>query len=297
MSVFYDQVLKANIFIQPLLFILIVVTNILKIRILSSRALRISQCSHYLTSYAIFSIIYTCLLCPTQVIRALYIGWEDTPIGCHIYFFALFTPPYLSRAMLILASFDRYCSGSKLQRLNLTSTKRATHKTIILTTILIIVYMSPMSFIYYYDTTTAACRQYTNFLVNVFVFSQVIVYYTLAPILMIIFGILTIMNIHQYAFIRTTLQSYSTHGRRTERQLARMLLLQICSHLILTTPFGVLYFMNAFNPATRTPNIIAIRYICVMWTQCDYFLSFFLYILSGSGYRNELRRLLKLNEP
>ena len=152
--------------------------------------------------------------------------------------------------------------------------------------------MSPMSFIYYYDTTTVTCRQYTTFLVNVFVLSQVIVYYTLAPILMIIFGILTVMNIHQYAFIRTTLQNYSTHGRRTERQLARMLLLQICSHLILTTPFGVLYFMNAFNPATRTPNIIAIRYICVMWTQCDYFLSFFLYILSGSVYRGELCRLL-----
>lgn len=291
MSVFYNQVLKVNIFIQPVLFILIIITNVLKIRILSSRALRMSQCSHYLISYAVFSIIYTCLLCPTQIIRALYIGWEDTPIGCNIYFFALFTPPYLSRAMLILASFDRYCCSSKLQRPNLSTTKRTTHKTITVTTILIIVYMSPMSFIYYYDTTTSTCRQYTNFLVNVFVFSQVIVYYTLAPILMIIFGVLTIMNTHQYTLIRTTLQNSSIYGRRTERQLARMLLLQVCSHLILTTPFGVLYFMNAFNPATRTPNIIAIRYICVMWTQCDYFLSFFLYILSGSVYREQLRRL------
>ncbi|CAF1242439.1 unnamed protein product [Rotaria sordida] len=117
-------------------------------------------------------------------------------------------------------------------------------------------------------------------------------YYTVAPLLLIIFGILTIINTHRHA-VRVAAQTLSIGVRRTEGQLARMLLLQVCSHLILTTPFGIIYFMNAFNPSTRTVYITGIRYILVMWQQCDYFLSFFLYIFSGSLYREQLRQLFK----
>jgi hypothetical protein len=82
-------------------------------------------------------------------------------------------------------------------------------------------------------------------------------------------------------------------GRRTEGQLARMLILQVSVHLVLTTPFGVTYTMNALIPSTRTPDILAIRYILVIWQQCDYFLSFFLYVFSGRVYRKQLLRILK----
>jgi len=42
--------------------------------------------------------------------------------------------------------------------------------------------------------------------------------------------------------------------------------------------------------------MIAIQQISVSWLQCDYFVFFFLYILSGSIYRQQLFRLLKLNK-
>jgi hypothetical protein len=42
--------------------------------------------------------------------------------------------------------------------------------------------------------------------------------------------------------------------------------------------------------------MIAIQQISVPWLQCDYFIFFFLYILSGSIYRQQLFRLLKLNK-
>ena len=74
-----------------------------------------------------------------------------------------------------------------------------------------------------------------------------------------------------------------------------MLLLQISVHLVFTVPFGVVYSMNALSPSTKTPNILAVRYIFAVWQQCDYFLSFFLYIFSGSTYRLELARILQLS--
>ncbi|CAF5226004.1 unnamed protein product, partial [Rotaria magnacalcarata] len=79
----------------------------------------------------------------------------------------------------------------------------------------------------------------------------------------------------------------SGHGRRTESQLTRMLLLQGTVHLVLTVPFGIIYSMNAFDPSTITTHTQAIRYAMLMWQECDYFSSFFLYILSGSAYRKE----------
>jgi hypothetical protein len=150
-----------------------------------------------------------------------------------------------------------------------------------------------MSIIYQWNETTNTCLQDSNLLISVYIFSQVILYDITAPILMAIFGLLTISNIHQHA-VRTGPQAVPVRGRRTERQLARMLILQISVHLILTLPYGVIYSMVAFNPSAQTPNILALRYIFVAWQQCDYFMSFFLYVVSGSIYRKELLRILKL---
>jgi hypothetical protein len=50
-----------------------------------------------------------------------------------------------------------------------------------------------------------------------------------------------------------------------------MLILQVTVHLILVVPFGIIYTINAFEPSTRTPMIKAIRFVFVIWQQCDYF--------------------------
>ncbi|CAF1548905.1 unnamed protein product, partial [Adineta ricciae] len=259
MSTLYDQVLKSNIYIQPVLLTLVVVTNSFSIRILSSNALRSSPCSHYFITYSVLSIIYSCLVCPTQVIRALWIGWENTPIGCNIYYYIIFSPPILARIMLVLASFDRYCSSSKSRSFNSASTKRIARLTVIISIVLGTIYMIPMFVIYYFDPTVGLCRLYTTLPANLYTFSQVIGYYMLGPLLILIFGTLTIFNIRKHS-IRTGIQNGpTTSTRRTEGQLARMLILQIFVHIILTTPFGVIYCLNVLIAATRTPTTIAIR--------------------------------------
>ncbi|UJR17615.1 hypothetical protein I4U23_004511 [Adineta vaga] len=296
MSTLYVQVLKAGIYVQSVVFALIVVTNLLSIRILCSRTLRASPCTYYFVGYAIISIIYSCLVCPTQIIRPLLIGWENTSVGCNIYFYVLFLPPYLAQGMLVLASFDRYCSSSKSRRLHSTSTKRTACITIIISMIVIAIFMSPMSFIYYFNTNTGLCVQYTSLPAQVYVMSQMVIYYILIPIILIIFGILTIINIRQHA-VRTVLQNLpTTHGRRTERQLARMLILQLFVHIILTLPFGTIYFINAFDSSSRTSYNIAIRYILLIVQECDYFATFFLYVFSGSIYREQFRQLFKFTK-
>lgn len=126
---------------------------LLSIRILCSRTLRSSSCTHYFLAYTIFSIIYISLACPTQFLRAFYIDWATGEVGCKIYFYIIFLPPFLARIMLVLASFDRYCSSSKPRRLRSRSTIRIARLTIVIATILTSIYMSPTLAAYYWNKT------------------------------------------------------------------------------------------------------------------------------------------------
>ncbi len=294
MSDIYQQVLRTNIYIQPFYFFLATIPNIFNIRILCSRALRPSPCTHYFLAYAVLSIIYTCIMCPTQFLRGLNIHWAHRKVGCKIHFYILFLIPFQANLMLIFASFDRYCSSLQSCRLHSRSTIRTARFTIIYGTVLSAIYMLPMLIIYSWNESTGKCEQKANLLTIIYVFSQVFIYYILTPLLMFIFGLLTINNIRQQS-TRAIPLMVSMRGRRTEGQLARMLVLQVTVHLILALPFGVTYAINTFKPSTQTTNMKAIRLAFATWQQCDYFVSFFLYIFSGSVYRRELFRILSFN--
>ncbi|CAF4605474.1 unnamed protein product [Rotaria sp. Silwood2] len=292
MSQLFEKVIQVNAYLQPVQFCLSVIANTLNIYVLSSRALRSSPCTHYFFACAVFCIIYTSLVCPLHFARGFYIDWLNTPIGCKMYTYFAFLTPVLARTMLVLASFDRYCSSSQSPRLRSASTVRRGRLLIIISTILCIIYISPMLAMYYSKEPSGICMQYSSLLISIYIVSQIIIYYISLPALMIIFGLLTISNARQ-CVTRTGPQLNFVRGRRTEKQLTRMLLLQVSVHLVLTVPFGVIYSMNAFDPSTRTPNNRAVRNILFMWQQCDYFVSFFLYVLSGSIYRKQLAHILK----
>ncbi|CAF4564063.1 unnamed protein product [Rotaria sp. Silwood2] len=151
-----------------------------------------------------------------------------------------------------------------------------------------------MLVIYNWNETNRLCQLKSNVTIYIYIFSQIFLYYILAPLLMIIFGFLTISNIRRKSMNLIYLTK-SMRRRRTERQLTRMLLLQVGIHLILILPFGIIYCMNVLKPSTRTSNILAVRYILLMWQQLDYFVSFFLYFLSGRVYREQLIYLFKFN--
>jgi len=89
-------------------------------------------------------------------------------------------------------------------------------------------------------------------------------------VLTFILGLLTINNIRHQSNRAGPLTG-SIRRRRIEGQLTQILILQVTVHLILVVPFGIIYTINAFEPSTRTPMIKAIRFVFVIWQQCDYF--------------------------
>ncbi|UJR32313.1 hypothetical protein I4U23_019777 [Adineta vaga] len=296
MSNLFEQVLKANIYIQPLQFSLAITTNFINIRVLGSRVLRSSSCTHYFLAYAVFNTIYTCLICPTLFLNGFFIDWSHGRIGCKIQSSILFLIPFLANLMLILASFDRYCSSSRSRRVHAKSTIRTARTNIISGTILSSIYMSPMLIIYKWNESNHKCIPQKHLLTSIYIFSQVFLYYIVAPFVMFLFGLSTINNIRRQS-IRALPLTSSMRRRRTEGQLARMLILQIVVHLMFVLPYGVVYCMISIDPLTQTTTIDAVRNAFITWQQCDYFVSFFLYIFSGSVYRRELLRILTFKKP
>jgi hypothetical protein len=292
MSKLLDQVSVANIYVQPIHFCLSISLNTLSIFIFSSRALRPSACTHYFLAFAVFSIIFTFLMCPTEILSAFNLDWRNTPLGCKIRYHILYVPLILCAMMLVLAAFDRYCASSNSLRLRSMSTVRRARLNIVISTILMCIYMLPVLFIYYWNESTRQCQAHSGIPAITFLISELFLDYFLMPIWMIIFGFLTIYNIRQSA-IRARRQRIGVAGRRTEGQLARTLILQIGCFLILTLPFGVTFCMNSFVPSTLTPMTLAIRNILLMWLQCFCFVSVFLHVTSVKAYRDQLILLLK----
>ncbi|CAF0739622.1 unnamed protein product [Adineta ricciae] len=286
-----DRVLQTNIYIQPIHFVLAVLANALNIRILSSSALRASPCTHYFLTYAILSIIYACLLCPIQFARSFSVNLIHDMISCKLHAYFLFAIPLQANLMIILASFDRFCASIQLNRLQSLNTILIARRNIVLSILFSLCYMLPMLFIYHWNDSSKKCFLQNNLIIKIYISSQVLVYYVVSPVLLVIFGILTIYNIHERSTRIKPLISTAAH-RRTETQLARMLFLQVLVHFIFILPFGILYSLNSFVPSTEIPKIIAIRLICVTWQQGDYFISFFLYILSANIYRQEFMRII-----
>lgn len=283
MSITVDQIRQVTVYIQPIHFTLSIVTNILNVRVVCCRVLRLSPCTHYFLAYAIVSIIYTCLLCPTEFLKGYQINWANEKFTCGLSNYLLVLFPFQANLMLVFTAFDRYCSSSQSRQLYSASTIRTAKIFIIIGTISCFIYIAPMVFTSDWDAEANLCIAITDLLINVYVSSQGILYYIVAPLLMVIFRFLTISNIRKQTARIGPLPIIS-RKRRTEGSLVRMLLLQIIIHLIIILPYGITYMMNLFNPSTQTPQILAICVIFVAWQQCDYFISFFLYIVSATVY-------------
>ena len=287
MSQLLEQVLQVTLYVQPVQFFLIITTNIINIRVLRRRALHVSPCTHYFLAYAVFSIIYGCLVCPMQFLRGFHIDWAHGKVGCKMISYFIFLVPIQANSMLTLASFDRYCSSSPSYQLRSISTIRTTRINIIVGILLSAIYHLPMLIIHNWNEVSGKCQRQSDTFSDIYVLSQMVLYYILTPLVTILLGLLTVAHIHQQSARAVPLATYRQY-RPTEGQLTRMLLLQVTMHLIFGLPFGIAYWMSAFAPSISAADKLGVRYATVMWLQCDYYASFFLYILSGRIYRQQI---------
>ncbi|CAF1652625.1 unnamed protein product [Adineta ricciae] len=281
-------------YISPIILIFTMIANIINIIVFSRGNLRSYSCSHYFLALAFASLIY--MIVSPMILFLQYrfgISAITTSFGCRSMLFIIYSSSLLATLMLVCASIDRFFASSSSVRLRNLSNIRMAQILIIVITISVLIYISPFCIIYYWNFTTNRCTQLSSTIIIIYFTSRIIVYYILAPLVMGMFGLLTIHNIRSQ--IRRVSTINSRRHRRTESQLARMLIVQVTAYVFFSIPAAVTYILTTLVPSMNTSLINNIRSMTLLWQQGNYVFSTFVYILSGSIYREELKKIFILN--
>jgi hypothetical protein len=196
-----------------------------------------------------------------------------------------------SAYFIVLASIDRYCASSISAHLRKFSNVKVTRWTILFVIIVIMLfYLNTAILIDLRVTDTFGCHIRADTIYKqIYPIMQIIVFAIVAPGLMAIFGIMTIYNTKRVRVIPNAVSYY----RRTENQLAVMLLLQVGTYIVLAIPTSVTYLILVFpNTIQTTSTFYFARITSQLFLYLSFATPFFLYLVSARTYRQELVQLV-----
>jgi len=282
------SVLLAQVLL-PINIFLGITGNLANIFVLTRPRLIQYASSHFFLAMAINNLIGSAFVSTTDVLSIGYRININTMsiVSCKLvrYFSDLFA--LLTSYFIVLASIDRFCASSRSASIRrLSNVKMARIMIISLVLFFALIYINTLVLIEINPSDRLGCAIRPKSLYHkVFTTAQVFIYAIFSPFLMIVFGCLTIYHTKK---IRIQPTNVATH-RRTERQLTIMLLIQVAMHLILNLPISILYLMTQFLAQSYFTagfyfGLMLSRYLC----QFSYSSPFFLYIVSGRTFRNEL---------
>ncbi|CAF2511588.1 unnamed protein product [Rotaria sp. Silwood2] len=288
----------------PFLFTLALVTNSLNLIILCRRMLLQHSCTHYFIAQSSSNILYTIVVLIVDWINTVFpmnLATRSLP-ECRIYAYLSSVTAVSSVYMLVLASIDRWCASATSEFIRRWIKVKIARRAIC--TLYIIVASYRMEVLFTYNVVQGQCI-WTASIVDQIVF--IITFYVIPHIFNLLFGFMTIKNVHitrirpmaitSVTRQRTTtsqqLQQQQNSRRRTEGQLIRMLLAQVLISIIFFGPYAIFRLLIFFKLIQLT-GILSFGYrLSVSWMSLAYGTSLFAYILSGTIYRTELIQVLK----
>ncbi|CAF2121185.1 unnamed protein product [Rotaria magnacalcarata] len=282
-----------RVFIPPTM-VAGVVGNSLNIAALTRSKLYHHACSRYFLAQSIDNLLFSIVVLTFSLLT---FGYSNDPSNICLYCcksiqYVIGVIIVVSPQFVILASVDRFCASSfDAGRRKLSNVTVARWSMTIVEIIFTLFYFSTFILMDLQIGVTATCSiRVATLYSRMYPIIQALLVGVIPPILMAIFGFMTIYNTKQARALPDSTSSF----RRTEGQLIRMVLLQVSSHFILCAPFATIYIMG-FLPVQVFS--LSTYYFIYKITALPYYLTytttFALYILSGSIYRNETVRFMR----
>jgi hypothetical protein len=210
---------------------------------------------------------------------------------CKLYNYIFIICVYLSPYFIVLASIDRYCASSISAKFRKCSCPYVARRAIPCMIILIMIIFSSTPVINDIRPDGLGCyARIDSSYKQAYSIIQVIFFSIVAPTLMVIFGLMTIQNTKRLLVAPVA----GLRQRRTEGQLARMLLLQVGAYVILCLPYCIIFLISILPVEARTTFAYSFAfYICQLLFDFSYATTFIVYILTGSIYKMELTKLFR----
>ena len=267
-----------------------VIGNILNCLIFSHRSLRHKSCSFYFFGTSLANLLTLCFGCFTRLL----IIWGITPYISSLSFYckirSFFTMFGLSASswFIVAACADRYASSCSDARIRSLSQVKVAHRVSIVMSMLIALVWSQMFICFQGDLMGVNCNPSTRFCHTINDVILLLFYSVLPPVLMFLFGFLTIRNVQNRSISRT--------ANKKERQLTVMLVAQVLWVTILSLPISIQKIYAEFvidekksKARLEVETFLATLVVLIAFTNTS--VSFYLFTLTSELFRKELKSL------
>jgi hypothetical protein len=277
--------------------------NIMNILIFTRRTLRTNPCSLYFLASSINNIFVLYVPVLTRLLSA---GWSIDPTNtnnalCKLRIFVVYTSLTLIQWYVALASIDRYLSSCQSASRRQMSSVPIAKKAIGLTTIFIGI--AHFHTLVWWTVDYIGPKTYCN----IFEFAYEIAFQVfflavtciIPPVIMAIFGALTVFNVQKLRSHVTPQNNDERNDRlrSKDRQLVIMLLIQVFVTIFCTLPFSVgnivLLFTEYVITLSDVDNAIFTFYLTLsrILLYFNPVVGFFIYTLSGRAFRTEIKAM------
>jgi hypothetical protein len=279
--------------IVPIIMVIVIIGNLVNIAVLTRPTLYNHACSRYFLALACDNLFFTSMM---LIYRLLADGYQhdvttSSLLSCRLVTYFYQISVLLPASFIVLASIDRYCASSTNVHLRKFSNVKVARWSILFVIILIMLFhVNTAILIDLRPTDRFGCRIRADTIYKqVYPIMQMILFAIIAPGLMALFGIMTICNTKRVRVIPTAMSRH----RRTENQLAVMLLFQVGTYIVLAVPICVIYLILVFpNTIQTTSAFYFARTISQLFLYLSFATPFFLYLISARTYRQELVQLI-----
>ncbi|CAF0898313.1 unnamed protein product [Adineta steineri] len=280
---------------------------VFNILVFTRPSLHREPCSVYFFWSSCFNLIIVYGILPLRILgNGFNIDFSNRYIVlCKIEYFVNYGGRSVSIWLIVLACVDRFCHSSANAIIRRMSSLKTARLAAGVVSIIIMILYSHMP-VYYVLTYTL--NQFGNVVstcngqigtYRTFLGFWYMALYSLCPcFLMFLFGFLTLRNIRRHRLIVPTAAGRNQVARRTDNQLLRMLIAQVTVIIVATLPNSIyqLYIAFTSNVPKNTLRVaqenLAGRTVGPL-INFAHTSSFYLYTLTGTIFRNELRKIIQ----
>ena len=284
--------------------------NLMNILIFTRRTLRTNPCSFYFMTSSINNLFVLYVVLFTRLLAS---GWQLDPSSssdplCKLRVFCAYVSTCLTQWFVVLASIDRHLCSCSTVRYRQWSTLSIAHRATAFT--LLSTILAHFHVLIWWSSDWVGTVRICNIFISAYdiVFSVFYILFTclLPPLLMIFFGLKTILNVRRLRrqVVPNDQHSHDARHKRLrtrDRQMINMLLLQVFLTIICSAPFTAINLYSTINAnleiAPMSPRATAIysfaSNICRLMNYFTPVIGFYIYSLSGASFRLEMSRILR----
>ncbi|CAF0757721.1 unnamed protein product [Didymodactylos carnosus] len=288
-----------NRYMSPLLVVLGTIGNALDIYIFTRKILKVYSCSMYFLAQSTSNLLFLYLVLPIRFMVNGY-NYDSTILSwsfCKFSAYLLYALRLLPAAFLICASIDRYASSSsilKYHQLSQVKVTKFTIPTIILCCFLFYLYIPIYYKIYQVPTGARTCYITDSQISHYHNICYTIITSIIIPLLLVIFGLLTLKNIRQHrrrVFIRQA-HNELLHRKR-DSQVLLLMFYQTSSYFLLSLPIAIILIYTSFTTNYVSTKIIqfCLKFF-IFLSYFNFIIGFFVNVISATIYRQEFLKLV-----